>query len=60
MEGLDDEPFERLSLYLDVGFLPAEMLVETGSRDLHQPACLPDGAELAPMLFEEPALRAWS
>ena len=32
LEGLDDEPFERLSLYLGVGFLPAEMLVETGSR----------------------------
>ena len=60
MEGLDDEPFERLSLYLGVGLLPAEMLVETGSRDFRQPACLLDGADLAPMLFEEPAPRAWS
>ena len=60
MEGLDDEPFERLSLYLGVGFLPAEMLVETGFRDFHRPACLLDGADLAPMLFEEPAPRAWS
>ena len=59
MEGFDDEPFERLSLYLGVGFLPAEMLVETGFRDYHQPACLLDGADLAPMLFEELAPRAW-
>ena len=29
-------------------------------RDLHQPACLLDGADLAPMLFEEPEPRAWS
>lgn len=29
-------------------------------RDFHQPACLLDGADLAPMLFEEPAPRAWS
>lgn len=60
LEGLDDEPFERLSLYLGVGLLPAEILVETGFRDLHQPACLLDGADFAPMLFEEPAPRAWS
>ena len=59
LEGLDGEPFERLSLYLGVGFLPAEMLVETGFRDLHRPACLLDGADLAPMLFEEPEPRAW-
>ena len=59
LEGLDGEPFERLSLYLGVGFLPAEMLAETGFRDLHRPACLLDGADLAPMLFEEPAPRAW-
>ena len=60
LEGLDDEPFERLSLYLGVGFLPAVILVETGFRDFHQPACLLDGADLAPMLIEEPAPHAWS
>ena len=49
-----------MPLYLGVGFLPAEILVETGFRDLHQPACLLDGADFAPMLFEEPAPRAWS
>ena len=52
-EGLDDETLERLPPYPGVGLLPAEILVETGSRDFHQPACLPDGADLAPMLFEE-------
>lgn len=60
LEGLDDEPFERLSLYLGVGLLPAEILVETGFRDFHQPACLLDGADLAPMLFEELEPHAWS
>ena len=60
MEGLDGEPFERLSLYLGVGLLPGETLVETGFRDFHQPACLLDGADLAPMLFEKLEPRAWS
>lgn len=60
MEGLGDEPFERLPLYLGVGFLPAEVLAETGSRGFHQPACLLDGADLAPMLFEELEPHAWS
>lgn len=60
LEGLDGEPFERLSLHLGVGLLPAEILVETGFRGFHRPACLLDGADLAPMLFEEPAPRAWS
>ena len=59
LEGLDDEP-ERLSPYLGVGFLPAEILVETGSRGFHQPACLLDGADLAPMPFEELEPHAWS
>ena len=59
LEGLGDEPLERPSPYLGVGFLPAEMLVETGFRDFHQPACLLDGADLAPMLFEELEPRAW-
>lgn len=59
LEGLDDEPFERPSLYPGVGFLPAEIPVETGFRDFRQPACLLDGADLAPMPFEEPAPRAW-
>lgn len=59
-EGLDDEPFERPSLYPGVGSPPAEMLVETGSRGFHRPACLLDGADLAPVPFEEPAPRAWS
>ena len=58
-EGLDGEPFELLSPYLGVGFLPAEMLVETGFRGFHQPACLLDGADLAPMLFEELEPHAW-
>ena len=53
MEDFDDEPFERLSLYLGVGLLPGEILVEIGFRDFHRPACLLDGADLAPMLFEE-------
>ena len=60
LEGLDDEPFERLSLYLGVGLLPGEILVETGSQGSHRPACLLDGADLAPMLFEEPEPHAWS
>lgn len=60
LEGLDDEPFERLSPYPGVGLLPGEILVETGFRDFHRPACLLDGADLAPMLFGEPAPRAWS
>ena len=59
MEGLDDEPFERLSLYPGVGLLPGEILAETGFRGFHQPACLLDGADLAPMLFEELEPRAW-
>ena len=59
-KALDGEPFDRLSLYLGVGFLSAEMLVETGSRGFHRPACLLDGADLAPMLFEEPEPHAWS
>lgn len=49
-----------MPLYLGVGFLPAEILVETGFRDFHQLACLLDGADLAPMLFEEPEPHAWS
>lgn len=60
LEGFDDEPFERLPLYLGVGFLPAEILVETGFRDFHQLACLLDGADLAPILFEELEPHAWS
>ena len=60
LEGLDDETFDRLPLYLGVGLLPAEILVETGFRDFHQPACLLDGADLAPMLFEELEPHAWS
>lgn len=60
LEGLDDEAFDRLPLYLGVGLLPAEILVETGFRDFHQPACLLDGADLAPMLFEELEPHAWS
>ena len=60
LEGLDGEPLERLSLYLGVGFLPAEILVETGFRDFHQPACLLDGADFAPMRFEELEPHAWS
>ena len=59
LEGLDDEPFERLSPYLGVGLLPAEMLVETGFRGFHRPARLLDGADLAPMLFEELEPHAW-
>ena len=47
-------------LYLCVGLLPAEMLVETGFRGFHRPACLLDGTDLAPMLFEEHEPRAWS
>lgn len=49
-----------MPLYLGVGFLPAEILVETGFRDFHQLACLLDGADLAPMLFEELEPHAWS
>lgn len=60
LEGLDGEPFGRLSLYLGVGSPPAEILVETGFRDFHQPACLLDGADPAPMPFEELEPRAWS
>ena len=47
------------ALYLGVGFLPAEMLAETGSRGFHRPARLLDGADLAPMLFKEPEPHAW-
>ena len=60
LEGLGDETLERLPLYLGVGLLPGEILAETGSRDFHQPARLLDGADLAPMLFEELEPRAWS
>ena len=60
LEGLGDEPLERLSLYPGIGFLPAEMLAETGFRDFHQPARLLDGADPAPMLFEELEPHAWS
>ena len=49
-----------MPFYLGVGFLPAEILVETGFRDFHQLACLLDGADLAPMLFEELEPHAWS
>ena len=58
LEGPDDDP-ERLSPYLGVGFLPAEMLVETGFRGFHRPACLLDGADLAPMPFKELEPHAW-
>lgn len=60
LEGLDGEPFERPSLYLGVGSPPAEIPVETGFRDFHQPACLLDGADPAPMPFEELEPHAWS
>ena len=59
LEGLDDEPFERLPLYPGVGSPPAEIPVETGSRGFHRPACVLDGADLAPMPFEELEPRAW-
>ena len=60
LEGLGNGPLERLSPYPGVGFPPAEILVETGFRDFHQPTCLLDGADPAPMLFEEPEPHAWS
>ena len=59
-ERIDDEPFERLALDPGIRLLPSEMLVEARFRRLQQRACLLDGAELAPMLFEELKPRAWS
>ena len=60
LEGLGDETLERLPPYPGVGLLPGEILAETGSRGFHQPARLPDGADLAPMRFEEPEPHARS
>lgn len=56
-ERIDDEPFERLALDPGIRLLP---LVEARFRRLQQRACLLDGAEPAPMPFEEPKPRARS
>lgn len=59
LELLRHEPIQRLALYLGVRFPPLDVAVVFGLRDPQDLARLPDGAELAPMRFEELAPRAW-
>lgn len=54
------ESFERLSLHLLVGFLSPQVFVVSGSGWLEDFASHPDGAELAPVLFEEAIPYIWS
>lgn len=60
IEPFRDEALQGLSLDLRVGFPPLHAVVVFGFGYVQNPACLPDGAELAPMLFEEFAPHAWS
>lgn len=55
----DEEPFERLPLYPRVRLGPIQVVVALGFGDAEDLACLPDGAEFAPMRLDEPAPRAW-
>ena len=59
-EPLDDEPLERLPPCLRVRLEPVQAVAVLGSGDAGDLACLPDGAEFAPMRLDEPAPRAWS
>ena len=60
IEPLGDEALQGLPLDLCVGSPPLHVVIVFGFGHAQDPACLPDGAELAPILFEEPAPRAWS
>lgn len=60
IEPLGDEALQGLPLDLCVGFPPLHVVIVFGFGHAQDPACLPDGAELAPMLFEELAPHAWS
>lgn len=60
LELLGDEPFERLPLYLRVRLGPIQVVVVLGFGNAEDLACLPDGAEFAPMRLDELAPHAWS
>ena len=59
-EPLGDEAPQGLPPDLRVGFPPLHVVIIFGFGHAQDPARLPDGAELAPMLFEELAPHAWS
>ena len=59
IEPLGDEALQGLPLDLRVGLPPLHVAVVFGFRHAQDPACLPDGAEPAPMPFEELAPHAW-
>ena len=60
IEPFRDEALQGLPLDLRVGLPPLHAAVVFGFGRAQDPVCLPDGAELALMLFEEPAPRAWA
>ena len=60
IEPLGDEAPQGLPPDPCVGFPPLHVVTVFGFGHAQDPACLPDGAELAPMLFEELAPHAWS
>lgn len=60
IEPLGDEALQGLPLDLRVGFPSLCVVVVFEFGHAQEPACFPDGAELALMLFEERAPRAWS
>lgn len=59
-EPLGGEALQGLPLDLRVGFPPLHVAVVFGFGRAQDSVCLPDRDELAPMLFGEPAPRAWS